>query len=315
VLCNLESGNRFQGNRLCLRLSPNVLFAQVRMIQIQLFERFGLWRDGVIIPVKSQPVRELLCYLLLHQGHELSREMLATALWADRCTAQSLKTLRQTLWQLQSVLTENELSSIQLHDREYPQLELDASVHLDADRVTGAYEQVKHGGPLLEMEVLRQAVGLYRGPLLEGWTQEWCLIERERFAQRYVTVLDALLEHCLAQRCVAQGLEYAQQILNLETARECTHRQVMQLHLLAGDRTSALRQFERCAQALETEFGVQPAASTVAIMRQARSTDDLKPADLEPERVVPVASLDVISVLQQIQQTLQELVRRFDRTS
>jgi DNA-binding SARP family transcriptional activator len=294
----------------------------VCMVQIQLFERFGLWRDGVIIPVKSQPVRELLCYLLLHQGHELSREMLASALWADRCTAQSLKTLRQTLWQLQSVLTENELSGIQLHDREYPQLELDASVDLDADLVTGAYERVKHGGPL-KPEVLQRAVALYRGPLLEGWTHEWCLIERERFLQRYVTVLDALLEHCLAQRCLAQGLECAQHILTLEPARECTHRKVMQLHLLAGDRTSALRQFERCARVLETEFGVQPAASTMAIMRQARATDDLKANDLKPNDLepavpvasLPVASLDVISVLQQIQQTLQELVRRLDKTS
>jgi DNA-binding SARP family transcriptional activator len=60
------------------------------------------------------------------------------------------------------------------------------------------------------------------------------------------------------------------QILRYDQARERTHRQLMRLQYLAGNRTGALRQFERCAAVLEKELGIQPAASTAALYEQIR---------------------------------------------
>jgi hypothetical protein len=42
--------------------------------------------------------------------------------------------------------------------------------------------------------------------------------------------------------------------------QERTHRQLMQLYALAGDRSMALRQFVQCRAALMQEFGIQPTA-------------------------------------------------------
>jgi DNA-binding SARP family transcriptional activator len=39
----------------------------------------------------------------------------------------------------------------------------------------------------------------------------------------------------------------------------------MRLHLLAGDRTAALRQYEQCVQLLQRELAVKPATSTIAL--------------------------------------------------
>jgi len=44
----------------------------------------------------------------------------------------------------------------------------------------------------------------------------------------------------------------------------------MRLHYMAGDRTAALREYERCVAALEEELGVGPAEHTVALCQQIR---------------------------------------------
>jgi two-component SAPR family response regulator len=100
------------------------------------------------------------------------------------------------------------------------------------------------------VESLQEAVQLYRGDLLEGWYQDWCLYERERLQNMYLVMLDKLMCHCEAMREFELGLFYGSQILRYDRAHERTHRQLMSLQYLSGDRTAALRQFERCVAAL-----------------------------------------------------------------
>ena len=45
----------------------------------------------------------------------------------------------------------------------------------------------------LQAEDLKQAVAVYQGELLQGWYQDWCLCERERFRDMYLAMLDKLM--------------------------------------------------------------------------------------------------------------------------
>jgi two-component SAPR family response regulator len=93
-------------------------------------------------------------------------------------------------------------------------------------------------------------VALYHGDLLEDWFQDWCLYERERLQNIYLAALDKLMDYCEASRDYDAGLAYGTRILRHDLARERTHRRLMRLYYLAGDRTSALRQYDRCVQIL-----------------------------------------------------------------
>src|SRR4029077_15739881 len=46
---------------------------------------------------------------------------------------------------------------------------------------------------------LEQAIGVYRGPLLEGCTEEWVLPERAAREQAYLMALERLAEHALTR--------------------------------------------------------------------------------------------------------------------
>src|SRR5438876_1093845 len=97
------------------------------------------------------------------------------------------------------------------------------------------------------------------GYLLQGCYQDWCLCERERLQQLYLGALDRLMEYSEIHGEYAAGLTYGGRILRLDCARERTHRGMMRLYHLNGDRTAALRQYERCAATLKKELGVLPA--------------------------------------------------------
>ena len=161
---------------------------------------------------------------------------------------------------------------------------------------------------------LRDAVSLYNDDLLPGYYQDWILFERERLQNMYLLMLDKLIVYLQfrGEYEVAQG--YAATILRYDPARERTHRQLMHLYSLAGDRTSALRQYERCVQALKQELGVKPERKTVELYERIKS-DQM--GHTENDNSVPTphttTSSDILTRLKQLQSIVSGVQRRIQR--
>ncbi|NIN69138.1 MAG: hypothetical protein GTO63_31510, partial [Anaerolineae bacterium] len=81
-----------------------------------------------------------------------------------------------------------------------------------------------------------------------------CLYERERLQNMYLAILDKLVSYSEVQGAYEAGLGYGSRILSYDGARERTHRRLMRLYYLAGDRTAALRQYDSCVEALRREL-------------------------------------------------------------
>src|SRR6266550_3731560 len=75
-------------------------------IDVRLFGKVAVLRDGRPVPVLSTKALELLCYLLLLRDRAHAREALSDLLWPDASEPLSKKYLRQTLWQLRTALNE-----------------------------------------------------------------------------------------------------------------------------------------------------------------------------------------------------------------
>jgi DNA-binding SARP family transcriptional activator len=248
-------------------------------LRIHLFGKFEVYcGEPAPVGLYSQKPRELFCFLLTHRDRPHPRETLADLLWTDRSPAQSKKYLRKTLWQLQATLASH-FSSLNGHvllvEPDWIQLNPQADLWLDVADFEQAFTRLR-GVPGRELDsdsaqTLQSAVSLYRGELLENWYQDWCLCERERLRSIYRTMLDKLIGYCQANGQYEAGLVYAARILRYDRARERTHRQLMRLHYLAGDRTTALRQYKLCVAILKEELGVTPTKRTLALYEQIRS--------------------------------------------
>jgi len=115
---------------------------------------------------------------------------------------------------------------------------------------------------------IEAAVELYRGDLLEGWYQEWVLFERERLERMYLALVDKLISHCAAHGRYEAGIGYGMRALRHDPARERTHRRLMRLHHLAGNRSEALHQYALCVETLRRELDVTPSERTNEVYRR-----------------------------------------------
>lgn len=267
--------------------------------------------------------QELLSFLLIRRNQYHSREALAAMLWGDYSTDRSKKYLRQALWHLQSSIdaTQNEKRHLLI---EHDWLRVNPANHAWCDveefeKACAAVEGVS--GKQLAASgagLLKEAVALYRDDLLTGWYQDWVLFERERLQNKYLMLLDKLITYAQLHREYEQGQGYAATILRYDPARERTHRELMRLHSLAGDRTAALRQYERCVAALKRELGVGPERSTVSLYEKIKSdqfnlSESFDLSQVRRAHNHAKAQPGVITRLKQIQRLLTSVQRRIQR--
>jgi DNA-binding SARP family transcriptional activator len=304
-------------------------------LSVRLFGKFCAQCHPEAVPLQlhAGKVQELFCYLLLFRDHAHARERLATALWGENPTALAKKYLRQGLWQLQATLDSvlgPELNQLLAVDADYVQLSARDSLWLDVAQFEAAYALARgvRGRELsgATADMLKHAVTLYRGDLLEGWYQEWCLFERERLQNEYLLMLDKLMGYCEVQREYEQGLVYGDSILRHDRASEKTHQRLMRLYYAAGNRVRALRQYTQCVTALDEELGVKPGAATNALydqMRADRWQPDAANEVAPPRSDAPLVSLlerlkhlqtNLESVQHQVQQEIKSIERSLNRT-
>ncbi|WP_344416832.1 AfsR/SARP family transcriptional regulator [Amycolatopsis minnesotensis] len=231
----------------------------------------------------ERPIRrkaqELLALVLLAPQRNVLRETAAEALWPSAETEASKKSMRQVLWQLHQatdpggarlVLTEGEVIRINPDRRVW----LDVDVFVTASRSATGLDELAH------------ATDLYRGPLMDGYYDDWFLIERARLADLHLALLDKLSVEHERRGGLDAAIGWAQRLLEVEPAHERTHRRLMNLYYRTDDRTRALRQFRRCQQVLMHELGIRPSARTGRLAAEigADAGSEPEPAALDGVR-------------------------------
>ncbi len=244
-----------------------------------------------------QKAEQLLCYLLWNRARKHHREQLIEALWPDSITELGKPYFRKALWQLQGSLKKlgieptNELLKI---NNEWIQVDTQANLWVDIHVFEQTYNQAKDlPGFQLSSEQYQElcvATDLYRGEFLENSYQDWCIIERERYKEIFLLMLDKMMGYCERHLQFDTGIAYGQKILSFDRAHEQTHYRLMRLRYLAGNRTGALRQFEACKKALRQELNVEPAECTQNLMNQIIS--DLPLPDQLPLATRSAAGLE-----------------------
>ncbi|MFN2224989.1 MAG: ATP-binding protein, partial [Anaerolineae bacterium] len=124
---------------------------------------------------------------------------------------------------------------------------------------------------------LEEAVALYRGPFLEGFSlpdgvafEEWMLFEGEQLHRLMMDALHRLGEWHASQGEVETALPYAWRQVELDPWRESGHQQAMRLLTASGRRAEALAQYETCRHHLAEVLGVEPSSETVALYERIR---------------------------------------------
>lgn len=242
-------------------------------LSLSLLGSFQVTLDGEpVTGFESDRVRALLAYLAVEADRPHRRDALAGLLWPGWPNRSALTNLRNALSNLRKAIGDRESASpALLVNRETLQFNPagDSWVDVQTFRALTAADQ-----PAARVE---DGIALYRGSFLDGFGledsapfEDWAQVVREQLQRQCLAALVQLAEHYEQHGDLAKACQYAWNQIDLAPWQEETHRRLMRLLALSGQRGAALAQYETCRHVLKQELGVEPSPETVALYERIR---------------------------------------------
>lgn len=229
-------------------------------------------------------VLALLAYIAVESDRPHQRVFLATLLWPDQPDERARHSLRQALSILRRMIGDD--SPYLTVSRVAIAFDRTGDYRLDVEefrRLLDTCERHEHArletcAPCAQR--LQQAVALYRGEFLQGFSvgdtvefEDWVQAWRERLRQQVVDSLSTIATWHEGRGALEDACDSLRRVLELDPWLESAHRHLIRLLIARGKRTEALAQYERCRLMLDEELGLEPEPETMALHEQLRSSD------------------------------------------
>lgn len=192
-------------------------------LAIRCFGTFEVRIDGKRMErPRTQKGSRLLALLILHHDRDTERNSLARLFWSHCSAGRCRSNLKVALRNLRDCLGP-------AHDHRLPRSRVTLRIDLDgADVDLLAFDAAIRRG---DANALREAVALYRGPLLEGWTEAWVVAERARREEQYLDALERLAEGARTGDDVATAIDYLRRVVARSPTRLAACRSLKRLEL------------------------------------------------------------------------------------
>ena len=253
--------------------------------QFTLLGANDLIADGEVVDGFISAKAQALLFHLAVTGGTHSRDALATLFWGEMPSDRARKNLTKALSNLRQLvddflLIERQRITVQPADDDV------------IDAVEFA-ELVINGLESADILALRQAVKLYRGDFLSGFSvkdaaafEDWMALQRDEYRERVLQALEALAGYCDAAGDHAAAIENARLMLRFDPWRESAHRLLMRLYAGTGQRHLAITQYETLCQLLADELELEPEPETTALFEQLQTQQRPTPHNL-PHAATP----------------------------
>lgn len=246
-------------------------------LNVRTLGSFGVWRGEIEIKDRdwrSVKARQLLQLLLVERGRMLPRDRIMDMLWPGLEAEAAANNLRVTLSRLTKAIEPNRPEGaptyyvLQQGDTYGFNVESDHSY--DAADFASAVEQgraaTQRGDTTAAIAHFRRAMALYGGTFLPDCLYEdWSVVERERLGLLFTEASLKLGDLLLGQGLPHEAIGLAWRVLEFDQAQEEAYQVLMRAYADLGERSTVMRLYARCVEALERELGVEPLPETVEI--------------------------------------------------
>jgi len=247
---------------LSIRVAPTKSSSRVRIgrLRLTLLGRFELSAEGQVISLPSRCQRLIALLALRH--NPVPRTSLAGTLWPEVTEERALTNLRSTVWtmpKLEPPILMVTTQSVTLT----PQLAVDyEEARVFADVLLG------REGTYDEASVDEAALF---ADLLPDWSEDWLLVERERFRQLRLHGLEALCERFTQAGRHGRAVQIGMAAVEGDPLRESAHGILIRAYLAEGNRSEALRQYRLYSTLVRDELGLDPSPTIESLFQQALS--------------------------------------------
>lgn len=274
------------------------------LLTIELLGGMAAWQDAEeSVRFESDKSRALLAYLVVEGAKTHRRETLAGLLWPELPDQRARANLNQAAYSLRQRLELPGEPPLLLGDRHTLELNPAFQLRTDVAAFEAALAAIHHCRDARALcqacrASLIAAANLYRGPLLDGFSlagciafDEWLALRREHLARQAIEALRQLASSHETNGDLKAAVAAARRWAQLAPWQEAAHQRVMRLLALAGHRSEALAYYDTCIRLLRDEIGVEPRASTQALVADIQAgrirTIDPMAANLRPLALAP----------------------------
>jgi len=252
-------------------------FRENAKIRIQTLGQFNLWRENEKVDSKQwgrDKTVQLLQYLISNrQRHALHKESIMEHLWEEGDD----RDFKVALHGVNKVLEPNRPS------RTEPSFVIrqGVSYQLDLDKIwidVEALEQYiiigneAYGDDIdISKEAYKSAIALYQGVYLPNRIfEDWSSEEREKIQ---ILILGAyvILAEILLNENPLESIRLAQCAIAIDKTWEDAYRLQMQAYLIKGNRPQAIKAYQKCADVLDEEYGIDPLPATKKVLQEIES--------------------------------------------
>jgi class 3 adenylate cyclase/DNA-binding SARP family transcriptional activator len=226
---------------------------------IYVLGRFEVRSGEQVVIDSSWPRRKAatqLKLLTLNKGRWLHREQIIERLWREPEPSAAAVNFRKNLHYLRSAFSEHGLSCpVVSASTDLLAISPDTWVDFEAFRTQAQIARASG----TDTALYEEALALYIGDLLpadryEDWTEP----AREDLKTLHNDLLMEVSQLYESQGKIEPAIERLERLLRADPVREEAHRGLMRLFALSGSRDKALRQYQKCAELLRRELGMEP---------------------------------------------------------
>ena len=254
-------------------------------LRIHCFGSLAVYRGNELIPLRrARREGAIFKFLALRPHQPVPRDVLLEAMWPQTKPAVANNRLKVAMHHLRQAFVTEDCNPrcegcVIFRDGCYlfnpeinvwtdiEQFEKEWQIGVGLERAGRLAEAIPH---------YLQAESLYRGDLLEeDIFEEWTLIRREELKDTYLTILDKQSHYWLQIGDLDEAIEGWKKILAKDPWREDIYRRLIACSARRGQRGLALRWYEMCVQALQSQLNLEPEPETIALYQRILAGEDI----------------------------------------
>lgn len=258
--------------------SPPVLAESVHttsQIKIQAFGEPVVFVDDVVVTHWRRAKAMELCFYLLDRGKPVHKEQIIDDLWLEWDTIND-QAFRSTVHSLRKIVGEKGVVSgggrysLDLM-AVFSDVFYDVTVFLAYDK-QAKDALITHDNEQAE-RCLRAMIDLYRGDYAQSFYSNWCQFQRDVLRRINMDAHGKLANLCFQQDRWDESIHLWKRMIAIDPCQEDAHYGLMRCYARMGERGSALRQYQHCAQILQDELSTSPGKTIQHFYQQLIASD------------------------------------------
>jgi len=238
--------------------------------------------DKPIIAFPHGQWRAIFEYLVFHHHQNIPREVLMDLFWPEADPASARNSLNVAFYNIRKALRSViDFPIVLFNNGAYglnPEIEVWIDVEEFDTNIKMAHKLESEGEINKAKVKLEIAANLYQGDFLaEDLYEKWAVYPRERLRAQYIDTISRLCRIYYHQGQYTACATLCQLILKYDNCHEEAHCCLMRCYGRQDQYHLAIRQYHICADALQTELGIEPANQTVKLYDRARRREHTQP--------------------------------------